>query len=159
VLYGSHDIVRTIHVTKKLDVQTKRLKVLVCYDFHFGISNDKKDVMFAIELDMFSIGTIIILIHTEPILKLVHVPNIVMLKQILKQPVKLISVLGVKLTIPPNIIKQHLPETFFHLEVREMIVNETLSRKQIQDLTIIVWTIIEEEQLTKVNLGTKENVQ
>ncbi len=52
--------VRTIHVTKKLGVQTKRPKVLRCYDFHSGISNEKKDVMFAIELYMFSIGTIAI---------------------------------------------------------------------------------------------------
>jgi hypothetical protein len=31
-----------------------------------------------------------------------------------------------KLTIPPNIVKQHLHETFFHQEVGEMIVDETL---------------------------------
>jgi hypothetical protein len=40
------DIIRTIHVTKKLGVQTKRPKVLVCYDFHFGIFDKKEDVMF-----------------------------------------------------------------------------------------------------------------
>ncbi len=39
--------IRTIHVTKKLGIQTKRPKVLVCYDFHYGISNDEEDVMFA----------------------------------------------------------------------------------------------------------------
>ncbi len=32
-IQGIH-IVRTIHVTKKLGVQTKRPKVLICYDFH-----------------------------------------------------------------------------------------------------------------------------
>ncbi len=31
-------IIRTIFVIKKHGVQTKRLKVLMCYDFHFGIS-------------------------------------------------------------------------------------------------------------------------
>jgi len=40
-----------------------------------------------------------------------------------------------------------------------MIVDEILPQKQVHDLTITCWTIIEEEQLTKVNLGTKENVQ
>jgi hypothetical protein len=39
--------IRTIPITNKLGVQTKRLKVLVCYDFHFGISDEKEDVMFA----------------------------------------------------------------------------------------------------------------
>ncbi len=34
-----------------------------------------------------------------------------------------------------------------------------LDWKQVQDLTIIGWIITKEEQLTKVNLRTKENVQ
>jgi hypothetical protein len=34
-----------------------------------------------------------------------------------------------------------------------------MKQKRIQDLTIASWTTIKEEQLTKVNLGTKENVQ
>jgi len=54
--------IRTIPITKKLGVQTKRLEVLVCYDFHFGILNEKKDVMFATKLNLFSIGIIAILI-------------------------------------------------------------------------------------------------
>ncbi len=33
-------IVKTIHVTKKLGAPTKPSKVLVCYDFHFEISNE-----------------------------------------------------------------------------------------------------------------------
>jgi hypothetical protein len=40
-----------------------------------------------------------------------------------------------------------------------MIIDETPIKKWIQDLTITYWTIIEEKQLTKVNLGTKGNVQ
>jgi hypothetical protein len=40
-----------------------------------------------------------------------------------------------------------------------MIVDETPTREQIQDLTIAGWTITKEEQLTKIKLGTKENVQ
>jgi hypothetical protein len=37
----------------------------------------------------------------------------------------IIGVLIVKVATPPNIVKQHLLETFFHLEVGEMIVDET----------------------------------
>jgi hypothetical protein len=40
-----------------------------------------------------------------------------------------------------------LPKTFFHLEVGEMIIDE-----------ILAWVKNEEEQLTKVNWGTKDNV-
>jgi hypothetical protein len=69
-------IVRTIHVTKKIGVQTKRTKVLVCYDFHYGISNEKEDVMFAIKSDMFSIGTIVVVTHTKHVPTLVYITNL-----------------------------------------------------------------------------------
>jgi extradiol dioxygenase family protein len=36
---------------------------------------------------------------------------------------------------------------------------QTHARQQIQNLTIASWTTTKEEQLTKVNLSTKENVQ
>ncbi len=55
---------RSIPITKKNNVQTKRLKVLVCYDLHFGIADEEKDMMFATKLDLISIGTIVVLIHT-----------------------------------------------------------------------------------------------
>ncbi len=41
------NIVKTILVIKKLGVQTKRLEVLVCYDFHSRIFDEEEDVMFA----------------------------------------------------------------------------------------------------------------
>jgi hypothetical protein len=41
----------------------------------------------------------------------------------------IIGALIVKVTTPPNIVKQHLLETFFHLEVGEMIVDETPTRE------------------------------
>jgi hypothetical protein len=36
-----NDIVRTVHVTKKLGAPTKHLKVLVCYDFHYRIPDKR----------------------------------------------------------------------------------------------------------------------
>ncbi len=42
--------------------------MLVCYDFHFGISNEEEDLMFVIEQGLFSIWTIV-------------VPTIIKLKQ------------------------------------------------------------------------------
>jgi hypothetical protein len=39
--------IRTIAITKKLGAPTKHLEVLVCYDFHYGIFNEKEDLMFA----------------------------------------------------------------------------------------------------------------
>jgi hypothetical protein len=54
-------IVKFVLVTKKLGAPTKQPKVLICYDFHLMISNEKKDLMFDTELGLFSIGTIVVL--------------------------------------------------------------------------------------------------
>jgi hypothetical protein len=54
------DIIWTIPITKKLGAPTKCPKVLVCYDFHYGIYDKEKDLMFAIEPWLFSIGTKVI---------------------------------------------------------------------------------------------------
>jgi hypothetical protein len=48
------DTVRTILVTKKLGAPTKHLEVSICYVFHYGISDKEEDLMFAIELELFS---------------------------------------------------------------------------------------------------------
>jgi hypothetical protein len=37
--------IRTIHVIKKLGAPTKHPKVLVCYDFHYGIFDEEEDLM------------------------------------------------------------------------------------------------------------------
>jgi hypothetical protein len=115
--------VRTIHVMKKLGVQTKRPEVLICYDIQFRILDE--DVMFAIKLDLFSIGTIVVPTHVEPVSKIIYIQDLNIAKLVPKQPIQLICVLVVTLAIPPNIIKQHLLETFFHLEIGEMIIDET----------------------------------
>jgi hypothetical protein len=39
-------IIITIPVTNKLGIQTKRLKILVCYVFHSRTFDDEEDVMF-----------------------------------------------------------------------------------------------------------------
>jgi hypothetical protein len=91
------------------------------------IFDEEEDVMFAIELDLFSIGTMIIPTHIEHVPKPIYIPYIVIIEPIPKQLVKLVGVLVVKLAIPPNIVQQHLHETFFHLEVRKMIFDETLA--------------------------------
>jgi hypothetical protein len=48
--------IRIIHITNKLGAPTKRSEMLVCYDFHFGISNKEEDLIFVIKLGIFSIG-------------------------------------------------------------------------------------------------------
>ncbi len=81
--------------------------------------------MFATKLDLFSIGTIAIPIHTKPVPTLICIPNTIITESVLKQHVKSVGVLAMKLAIQPNIIQQHLLETFFHPKVGKMIVDET----------------------------------
>jgi hypothetical protein len=61
--------------------------------------------MFAIELYLFSIGTIAVLTHIEPIPTTNYIPNTIITKFVIKKPTKSIGVLAMKLVIPPNIIK------------------------------------------------------
>jgi hypothetical protein len=114
--------------------------------------------MFATKLDLFLIGTIEVPTHIELVSKPIHIPYLNITKLVPKQHVELICVLTINLVIPLDIVKQHPPKIFFHLEVGEMIINETPIQEQVQDLTIVGWIVIEEEQLTKNNLGTKENI-
>jgi len=39
-----------------------------------------------------------------------------------------------------------------------MIIDETLVQEWVLDLTTVGWRVTKEEQLTKINLDTKENV-
>jgi len=78
----------------------------ICYDFHSRI------------LDYPT--------HTNLISKPIHTPNLSIVDPIPKQLVESVCILIINLIIPPDIIKQHLPEIFFHRKVGEMIVDETL---------------------------------
>ncbi len=82
--------------------------------------------MFTTKLDMFSIRTIIIpYIHTKLVSKLNCILNFSIVRHVPKQPIELICVLFINLTIPLDIVKQHLPETFIHPKGGEMIIDET----------------------------------
>jgi hypothetical protein len=101
--------------------------------------------MFATKLDLFSIETIIVATHTKHVPTLIYIPNLGIVELVQNQPIQLVDVLTVKLTTPLNIVKQHLFEKNFHVEVKEIIVDETLARERVQDLTIVGWIIIEDE--------------
>jgi hypothetical protein len=52
--WGSNTIIikginmsKTISITKNLRIYIMRFEVLVCYDFHYGIFDEEKDLMFA----------------------------------------------------------------------------------------------------------------
>jgi hypothetical protein len=73
--------------------------ILVCYDFHSRISDEEEDVMFATELDLFSIGTIELPIHTKSVFKLIHIIDLNIIKPVSKQLIEPICVLAISLSI------------------------------------------------------------
>jgi hypothetical protein len=50
--------IKIITVTKHFRGEVKRPKMLLCYDYQNGITNEEEDIIFAIEPELFSIGTI-----------------------------------------------------------------------------------------------------
>jgi hypothetical protein len=50
--------IHTIAITKHLDSNIKRPKVLLCYDFINGVTNEEEDMLLVAKLDLFTIGTI-----------------------------------------------------------------------------------------------------
>jgi hypothetical protein len=60
ITFQGNGIVRTISIHKKLGIETKRPQILVCYGLLEGLTCEKEDLIFEIELELFSIGTITI---------------------------------------------------------------------------------------------------
>jgi hypothetical protein len=48
----------TIIVTKHLGGEIRKPEVLLCYDYQNGITNEKEDIIFAIEPKLFLIRTL-----------------------------------------------------------------------------------------------------
>jgi hypothetical protein len=53
-------IVKTISVTKKIGVETKRPQILVCNDLLKGLIDEEEDLILEAKRELFSIGTITI---------------------------------------------------------------------------------------------------
>jgi hypothetical protein len=56
-------------------------------------------------------------------------------------PIKPIYVQHIKIVIPLNTFQQHLPKTFFQLEVGEMEIDETPIEIRVQNLCIALITL------------------
>jgi hypothetical protein len=67
VTIQGNGIVKTIVVTKHLGAKVKWSKMLLCYDYSNGITNEKEDVIFGTKPKLFSIGTISLLENFQSI--------------------------------------------------------------------------------------------
>lgn len=125
-IQGTNTII-TIPVTKKLGAQTKQPKILICYDFHFGISDEVGDLMFATKSKLFSIGTVGIpkLAKLKQPISPFSSTGLGIIEQIPNVPIEPIFVLPIQIFIPHDTFKQHVLETFFQHKIGEIIINET----------------------------------
>jgi hypothetical protein len=96
---------RTITIIKKFGAPTKRLEVLVCYDFHYGISNEKEDLMFATEPRLFSIKTIAILtsLWLDQPIKLITSRALNLVEQVI-YPIKLVLESPISFDVPIKLV-------------------------------------------------------
>jgi hypothetical protein len=60
IIVQGNGIITIILVNKKLGGETTRPQVFVCYDLLEGLINGKEDLIFKIELNLFSLGIITI---------------------------------------------------------------------------------------------------
>jgi hypothetical protein len=126
--------------------------------FYFGIFDEEEDLMFAIKLGLFSIGTIILptLVWSNQPIKLITLAGLNLVEQAINpiEPVseppsssnihaKPIFIQCVKIFIPHDIFQQHLLKTFFQPEIGEMEIDETPTQIRIQNLCITRWFVIE----------------
>jgi hypothetical protein len=110
---------------------------------------------------LFSIGTISVpkLAKSKQPITPSSSTTLGLIEQVLNVLVEPIFVLPIHILILHDIFKHHLLETFIQPEIVEIIIDETHAHEQIQNLCIASWTITQEEHLTKINLGTKKNLQ
>jgi hypothetical protein len=123
IIIQGTDIIRTIHVAKKLGAPTKCPKILVCYDFHFRIFDKEEDLMFATKHGLCSIKTIIVLtsIWLYQLVKLITSIGLNLVEHVIVHVefvskshvssnilVKLVFVLHVKIIISLDTFQQHL---------------------------------------------------
>jgi len=136
--------VRTILINKKLGVETKRPQVLVCYDFMEGLIDEEENMIFEIELELFSIGTITI---SDEIVSLLSVrcseiTNNVesKLKQRISNKKAIELMASIRKTIEFN-VRQEISledkvykETYYHHSQVDIEMDETPIKIQVQNL-------------------------
>jgi hypothetical protein len=125
------NIVRTTPITKKLGTPTKCPKVLICYNFHSGIYDEKEDLMFATKPRLFSIGTIAIptSIWSHQPINLITSASLNLVEQVIKHielvsqqpisydiPVKSIPIQPIKIFIPPILSNNIFQRCFSNLK-------------------------------------------
>jgi len=112
--------------------EVRRLEVLLCYNYQNGVTNEKKDIIFVIELKLFSIG-IISLLETIQSMKTIDVGimDIDVKTSILEWGSKVQNIenkiLGNKYEPKVTMEDKVYLETYYRHQPGNVIVDETLA--------------------------------
>ncbi len=131
--------IKTIIITKHFGGEVRRPKVLLCYNYQNGITNEEEAIIFVTKPTLFSIGTISLL-ETIQHVKTTNV-------EIMDTNVKIIileqefEVHSIEKKIAGNIYELEVAledklylETYYNHQPRSFVVNETLKKIKTHEL-------------------------
>jgi hypothetical protein len=149
--------IKTIIVTKHLGGEIRRPKVLLCYDYQIGIINEEEDITFAIKPELFLIGTVS-LSETIQFMKTIDVKTIISEQEFEVQNTKK-KIVDNRYELEVTLKDKVYLKTYYSHQPRSVTVDETPTKIKAQELQIVRWMLIENQQLMKLNLGTNAEPQ
>jgi hypothetical protein len=142
--------IRTITITKHFGGEVRRPKMLFCYDYQNGITYEKEDIIFVIELKLFSIRTINLhdtILSMKPIDAEVMDGSVKISNSKLKLKLHIIkqNIIGNKYQ-PKAILKDKVYlEMYYSHQQGSIVADETLAKIKAHELQIIGWTLSENQ--------------
>jgi hypothetical protein len=146
-------IVKTKSVNKKLGEETRRRQVLICYDLMEGIIDEEEDLIFETNIELLSIGIIIILDERVPLLNVGVTKIRINAESELEQGIpyqrttKVVAstTKTIEFYVKPktSLEDKVYPKTYYHHNQVDIEVDGTLAKIQKKNLQIASWTFID----------------
>ncbi len=130
--------------------EVKRPKMLLCYDYYNGNTNEEEDIIFVIEPILFSIGIISLL----EIIQSMKTTDVGIMDTNVKTSIyeQGFEVQSTKKKIPGNRYELKVTledkvylETYYRHQPGSVVVDETLINNKAQGMQIARWTLIENQ--------------
>jgi len=128
-------IVKTLTITKHLESEIIRPKMLLCYNYHNGITNEEKNIIFATKPKLFSIGTI----SLPETIQFMKTTDVVIIDTNVKINISKhgYDVLNTKKRIPSNGYELEIAledkvyqETYYRHQLENVVMDETLAKNK-----------------------------
>jgi len=142
-----------------LGSEVRKPKVLLCYNYQNGITNEEEDFIFVIKLKLFSIG----IINLPETIQFVKATDVGIMDTYVKTIISKqgFEVHSIEKKIPSNRYEPEVVledkvylDTYYKHQPKSVVVDEILATIKAQGLQIARWTLDENQQLMKFNLET-----